>query len=202
MYIISSFLLSIINYYVGKKEMDNYKNINENLKKYIYIYPILIMIIFLIKGNTYFSIFFGAITPLLISHIIIDLKEQELPNLTNLVIFIFGLLRLILNFINNGFNLDIIPFLSSYLVTGAILFVFYLIIALITGGALGGGDIKLIGALGIFFPNNLLIKLLIYPIILGALIATALLISKKGNKDSKFAFGPAIIMSVCFIAIS
>ena len=201
MYIILSLLLSILTCYVGIKEMKAYASISANLRKCIYLYPLLLIGIFYSAGNTYFSLFFGAITPILISHFIIDIKEQELPNLSNLIILILGLLRLFCNFAKAGFSTDLLPILGGYLLTGALLFAIYLIIAVITGGAIGGGDIKLVGALGIFFPSEMFIKLLIYPIFLGAIFAIGLLISKKGDKNTKFAFGPAIILAFYLITI-
>lgn len=201
MYIILSFLLSIITCYIGIKEMKAYESINDRLRKCIYLYPLLLLGVFFTVGNTFFSLFFGAITPILISHFIIDIKEQELPDLSNLIIFIFGLLRLFSNFAKAGFSVDLLPILGGYVLTGILLFGIYLIIAVITGGAIGGGDIKLVGALGIFFPSEMFIKLLTYPIFLGAIFAVGLLISKKGDKDTKFAFGPAIVLAFYLIAI-
>lgn len=197
MYIILSFLLSILTCCIGINEMKKYESVNENIRKLIYLYPILLGVVFYRVGSNTFSLFFGSITPLLISHFIIDLKEQELPNLSNLIILVFAILRIVADLIIGGSTLDFLDFLT----TGFSLFAIYLTIAFLTGGALGGGDIKLVGALGLFFPPVLLFKLLIYPIFLGSLIAIVLLVSKKGNKDTKFAFGPAIILAFYLISV-
>lgn len=197
MCIISSALLSMINCYIGIKEMKKYESINNNLIKLIYLYPILLGIVFYRLGSNSFSLCFGAITPLLVSHFIIDLKEQELPDLSNLIIFIFAVLRIIIDVVSGGSNVEFLDYIS----TGFGLFAIYFIIAFITGGALGGGDIKLVGALGLFFKSKLFIKLLVCPIFLGSLIAMVLLITKKANKDTKFAFGPAIILGFYLISV-
>lgn len=201
MNIILSFLLSIITCCIGIKEMKKYESISDKLQKFIFLYPILLIAVFYFAGNKSFSLFFGAITPILISHFIIDIKEQELPDISNLVIAIFALLRLLYIFIKSGFDITILPVLTNCILTGIILFVIYIVLTVVTGGALGGGDIKLIGAIGMFFPTSMLVKLLAYPVFLGALIAICLLISKKGDKDTKFAFGPAIILATYLIAI-
>lgn len=195
------FVLSYFTYQVGKKELHAYEKIPTNHQMYLYGFPLFIIIILYTKGLTIFSFFFCLIIPIMISQVIIDLNVQELSDRSSLVILLLGIIRLVLLFIQEGVNKGSFKEVGSYVISGILLFSIYLIIAIVSNGSLGGGDIKLIGAIGIFFSAKYFTTLLIVPIFLGALIALFLLISKKAKKDTSFPFGPAILLSVYLIAL-
>lgn len=192
-----SFLLSLISLKIGLYELNKYKTINNKIKKNIYIYPLLLIFLFNNNNDYLFNIFFGAITPLLIVHFIIDIKEQELSDFINITIALFAILKILFDLMQNGFSMAII----SYILNAISLFVIYLLIAILSKGALGGGDIKLIGALGLFFSVNNFIKLLQLPFLIGGVVALFLLMIKKANNKTTFPFAPAIILSSFLIAI-
>lgn len=69
---------------------------------------------------------------------------------------------------------------------GAIFFV----IGLVSRGALGGGDIKLIACLGLWLGTDALFAVSMIGIILGGLVALLLLLTGKKKRKSAFAYGP------------
>lgn len=117
-----------------------------------------------------------------------DLLKMELPDGGNLIVLCLGVIHL---FISEQ------PFLN--LLTGAILFAIFFSIAL-TGG-LGGGDIKYVGAFGLFMePNQILLFLWIA--FLTALIFGLILIfflQKGKDKKEPFPFGPFLILASLYI---
>lgn len=124
---------------------------------------------------------------ILITACMIDWKYQELPDSLNLVVAILGLIDLFV-FMRG----DLIP----HLICSVALFAILLVMAIITGGAIGGGDIKLMGAVGLFFPYQLIPKILIWGFTPGALFGLILIILKKKKKEDMIAFGPFLVLGV------
>jgi len=69
---------------------------------------------------------------------------------------------------------------------------FLLIVALVSGGGMGGGDIKFVAALGLWFGWKLLLLTLLIAFIVSGIVGVLLLALKlKGRKDA-IPFGPFI----------
>lgn len=68
--------------------------------------------------------------------------------------------------------------------------VLFLIIAILSRGALGGGDVKLIACLGLWFGTDSLLFICMTGIILGGLSALVMLVLKIKKRKSSFAYGP------------
>jgi len=205
--VIICLLLSIVCCHISRKEMSNYFDMsNEKLSKKIEIsfilsYVIGLIFFYLIKSSYVDTLTIVPLLPLFMSHILIDIKSMELPDKLNLTILIIAIFRLIYLAIFNGFSEAYIAYALSCLTTSAIMFIVYLILACLTGGALGGGDIKLVTALGLFLTKASLAKFLLFPFIIGAIISTYLLIFKKAKKEEVFPFGPSILISFILIAL-
>lgn len=123
---------------------------------------------------------------------IVDLKYQELPDAVNLTLAALALPVVIQAFAE--------PTLWNWtLWTGIFLFVFFLGISLV--GALGGGDIKMMGALGLYFPLMEVPQLLLFGFGVGVLHALLVLMKKDSNLQSKFAFGPGLIIGVLLTSL-
>ena len=75
---------------------------------------------------------------------------------------------------------------------GGLLFLF---LAFISRGALGGGDIKLIAALGLWLGWKLLLSVIFYGTIAGGVVALALLLTKKIKRKQYLAYGPYFTLS-------
>lgn len=172
-------------------------SINYQYNKKLLIISIIISIVlnmvFVNKyGQSIVSILFSIIISILVSISIIDFKYQEIPNWYNLAIFIIGIIVLILNNTNNYL---------PYIISSIILFAFSFVLMCIS--SLGGGDVKLLGALGITLHYYNCINVLFYGCITGMIYCIPILIykkikNKKDEKESllklKIAFGPFLAM--------
>lgn len=140
---------------------------------------------------------YAVLTPMLISVFMIDYKHQIIPNRLNLTIFETGLAFAFLEGISNlsvGLTLGIDRFLGM-IVGGGIFLLITLIGGLIAGKeAMGFGDVKLMGALGLFFGwvNIIIISLIAF--LLGAIISIILLITKIKKTHEYIPFGPFIVI--------
>lgn len=73
-----------------------------------------------------------------------------------------------------------------------------LLISLCVKGAFGGGDIKLMGAVGLFLGWKLNLFAFFVSILLGGIYAAALLIIKKKDKKAQIPFGPFLAVGTAF----
>lgn len=92
-------------------------------------------------------------------------------------------------------------YLLGMLVGGGIFLLITLIGGLIAGKeAMGFGDVKLMGALGLFFgwPNMIIISLISF--LIGAILSILLLVTKKKKTSEYIPFGPFIVIAT-FITI-
>ncbi len=141
-----------------------------------------------------------VLAPMLLSAFLIDLKLQIIPNRLNLTIFEVGL---IFTFIQGIFNIYVgIDMLLGSIVGAGIFLLITLLGGLIAGKeAMGFGDVKLMGALGLFFGwlNMIFISLIAF--LLAAIISIFLLVTKKKKKDEYIPFGPFIVMAAFIVMI-
>lgn len=139
------------------------------------------------------------LTPLLISVFVIDYELQIIPNRLNLTIFEIGL---IFSFIYGISNVAIsINMFLGMLLGGGIFLGITLLGGLAYGKeAMGLGDVKLMGALGLCFgfANTIIISLLSF--LIGAVLSILLLITKIKKTDEYIPFGPFIVIGT-FITI-
>ena len=80
--------------------------------------------------------------------------------------------------------------LQDNLIAGAIGGGIFLLLAIISKGALGGGDVKLIFGLGIWLGAAKLLDVVLYGTILGGIAALLMILAKKKERGSYFAYGP------------
>ena len=134
------------------------------------------------------------LTPMLLSVFIIDYKLQIIPNRLNLTIFEIGI---ILAFIYGLSNVAItINMLLGMLVGGGIFLLITLIGGLFYGKeAMGFGDVKLMGALGIYFGFSNIIIITLVSFLIGAILSIFLLVSKRKRTDEYIPFGPFIALA-------
>lgn len=140
------------------------------------------------------------LTPMLLSALVIDWKLQIIPNRLNLSIFEIGLIftfaQGIIN-INEGINM----LLGS--LTGAGIFLLITLLGGLIAGkeAMGFGDVKLMGALGLFFGWMNIIAISLIAFLLAAVISIILLTSKKKKTDEYIPFGPFIVIAAFIVMI-
>lgn len=78
----------------------------------------------------------------------------------------------------------------------------FLLLTILTKGAIGGGDIKLIAALGIWLGIRPLLSVIMYGFIAGGAAALFLLLTKQKNRHDYFAYGPYFALSGIGVLLS
>lgn len=137
---------------------------------------------------------FMILTPMLLSAFIIDYKSQIIPNRLNLTIFEVGI---IFAFLYGLSDVAItINMLLGMIVGGGIFLFITLIGGLFYGKeAMGFGDVKLMGALGLFFGFSNIIIITLVSFLIGAILSIMLLITKIKKSDEYIPFGPFIVIA-------
>jgi len=140
------------------------------------------------------------LTPMLLAAFAIDYKRQIIPNRLNLTIFETGL---VIAFLYGISNIAITIDMLFGMIAGIVIF---LIITLIGGliygkDSMGLGDIKFIGALGLYFGLTKITAISIIAFLIGAIIGIILIISKRKKADEYIPFGPFIVIAafICML---
>lgn len=165
-------------------------------KKYQDILNILTGIFFVCFWIEYkFSIEFFILslcTTILISTSIIDTLYLEIPDEHNLLILLWATTYSMIN-----------PELFTYAITGSLIGGgFYLLLAILSKGGMGGGDIKLAASTGLLLgPTNTItcIYLAFFIAFVGFIHNIYISVANKEKMKSEIAFGPYISISVIII---
>ena len=144
---------------------------------------------------------FAALVPLLLSAFYIDSKLQIIPNRLSLTIFEIGM---IFTFVQGISNLNIAIEMLLGMCLGAGMFLLITVLGGMFFGkeTMGYGDVKMMGALGLFFGWRSIIAIAIISFFVGAIYSVILIINskiKKGNKIEYIAFGPFIVISAFIV---
>ena len=133
------------------------------------------------------------LTPMLLSVFVIDYKQQIIPNRLNLTIFEVGI---IFAFLYGLSDVAItINMLLGMLAGGGIFLLITLVGGLFYGKeAMGFGDVKLMGALGLFFGLSNIIVITLMSFLIGAILSIILLVSKIKKSSEYIPFGPFIVI--------
>ncbi len=176
----------------------------KNFKEYIniftpnYILMVITIIAYIVLLYTFgkvetikFAMYLFLI-PMLLSAFVVDYKIQIIPNRLNLTMFEIGLAFV---FIYGMTNLSIsIDMLLGMFAGGGIFLLITLIGGAIAGKeAMGLGDVKLMGALGLYFGFASTITISIMSFLIGAIVSIILMIIRKNKMDSYIPFGPFIV---------
>ena len=133
------------------------------------------------------------LVPMLLSVFVIDKRLTIIPNRLNLTMFEIGLVICFINGIMN-FNAAIYS-VFGMLAGGGIFLLISLVGGLIAGKeAMGMGDVKLMGALGLYFGLINTIAISVLAFLIGAIISIIIIILKK-NEDGYMPFGPFIVIA-------
>lgn len=140
---------------------------------------------------------YGLLASLLICISLIDFDHQIIPDGLVLFGFIIGVLHKIINSLFHQASFGFSDSIGGLLLGGGI----FLIIAIVSNGGMGGGDIKLMAMLGFWFGIKEILLVMLLSFIIGAVVSVFLLLCrKKGGKDA-IPFGPFIAGSA-FIALA
>ncbi len=139
------------------------------------------------------------LSPMLISVVVIDYKLQIIPNRLNLTMFEIGL---IFTFLYGMSNVAIsINMFLGMLAGGGIFLIITLLGGLIYGKeAMGLGDVKLMGALGLYFGLTNIIIVALVSFLVCAILSIFLLATRIKKTDEYIPFGPFIVVGA-FISI-
>ncbi|MCI8272631.1 MAG: prepilin peptidase [Clostridia bacterium] len=139
------------------------------------------------------------LAPMLVSAFVIDYKLLIIPNRLNLTMFEIGL---VIAFLYGASNVAItIDMLFGMLAGGGIFLAITLIGGLIYGKeAMGLGDVKLMGALGLYFGLTNIIIIAMIAFLVGAIMGVILIVSKIKKSDEYIPFGPFIVIAT-FVSI-
>ena len=127
-----------------------------------------------------------------------DAEQRLILDDTTLPLAILGLVQSIAaSFAAAGFT----PLLENLLAGGGGGLAF-LILALLTRGGVGGGDVKLIAALGLWLGPDRLLTVVCAGLCLGGLVALFLLLTGQKKRKDAFAYGPCFTLpAIIFLLI-
>ena len=164
--------------------------------KYIYmvVTALLFVAILYSFGFQLKTLAYLLLAPMLLCAFVIDYKLQIIPNRLNLTIFEVGL---VYTFLSGITNINVAIDLLLGMVVGAGIFLFITLIGGLIAGkeAMGFGDVKLMGALGLFFGWRTIIIISLIAFLLGAIIGVILMLAKRKNSDEYIPFGPFIVIA-------
>ena len=135
-------------------------------------------------------IFYSILFFFLIIITFVDLRCKIIPDSITLSGIIIGL---IFNFLNKNF----LPALYGAVLGGGILF----LIAVISKGGMGGGDVKFLAMLGAFFGWRKVLFILFLASLFGSLVGGYLILFKKKSRKTAIAFGPFLSLAAFIILI-
>lgn len=215
-HILSYVLIGIIGLFVGQfidwcnKRLPEYKKVlskeffTEYMKHFKPNYILMVITAIAYMGLLYafnlsLDLFkYMALIPMLLSAFCIDLKLQIIPNRLTLTIFETGLVFTFLNVVLNT-NLGITAFTNSILgmLVGSGIFLLITLLGGFIAGkeAMGFGDVKLMGALGLFFGWINIIIVSVLAFLLAAIISIGILIFKRKGFNDYIPFGPFIVIA-------
>ena len=121
--------------------------------------------------------------PMLLCAFVVDLKEQIIPNRLNLLMFEIGLVFVFLHGFSN-INIALNMFLGM-LAGGGIFILITLLGGLIAGKeAMGMGDVKLMGALGLYFGLQNIVVISVMAFLIGAIGSIIYMLINRKNANA------------------
>lgn len=164
--------------------------------RYIYMIVTAVILIGLLYlyGFQLKTLAYMILFPMLLCAFVIDYRLKIIPNRLNLTIFEVGL---VYTFLEGILNVNIAIDMLLGMVAGAGIFLFITLVGGLIAGkeAMGFGDVKLMGGLGLFFGWRTIIIISLIAFLLGAIVGIALMLRKKKKSDEYIPFGPFIVIS-------
>lgn len=163
-----------------------------------YIYMTVTAVIFIgllyLYGFQLKTLAYMILFPMLLCAFVIDYRLKIIPNRLNLTIFEVGL---VYTFLEGIININIAIDMLLGMVAGAGIFLLITLVGGLIAGkeAMGFGDVKLMGGLGLFFGWRTIIIISLIAFLLGAIVGITLMLRKKKKSDEYIPFGPFIVIS-------
>src|SRR5699024_3732009 len=136
-------------------------------------------------------IFYSIIFSILIVISFIDINFQVIPNSINVLLFITAILYKIFQHLLYSTWPKMFNSILGLIISGGV----FLLIAILSKGGIGGGDIKLIGVLGFILGFKMSILNMVLSFLLGAIISVFLLLLNIKEIRDQIPFGPFICLS-------
>lgn len=137
---------------------------------------------------------FMILTPMLLSAFVIDYRLQIIPNRLNLTILELGI---VFAFLYGLSNVAITINMLLGMLAGAGIFLMITLLGGLFYGkeAMGFGDVKLMGALGLYFGLSNIIIITLVSFLIGAILSILLLVTRIKKTDEYIPFGPFIVIA-------
>ena len=184
----------------SRESFEKYKRVM--IPNYILIFVTLIgymLLLYKFGINDTFSqnldlIKYLLLLPMLEVAFVVDLKEQIIPNRLNLLMFEIGLIFVFMHGFTN-INIALNMFFGM-IAGGGIFLLITLLGGLIAGKeAMGMGDVKLMGALGLYFGLQNIVLISVLAFLIGAIVSIVYMIVNRKNANTYIPFGPFIVIS-------
>ncbi|MBH1998356.1 MAG: prepilin peptidase [Sphingomonadaceae bacterium] len=136
----------------------------------------------------------GALAALLIAAAITDLRSRIISNRLNLAVALLAPVWWV------ACGLDLWPGMAVQLLVGAV--VFALFAGMFALGMMGGGDVKLLGALALWFPWQAVISLIVLMALLGGAVTLVTVIHHRMSKrlgQPEIPYGVAISLAALWL---
>lgn len=181
---------------------DYIKNTNTNYAIMILISVLYILLLLAIGVEDKLKLIqFLLLTPMLVSAFCIDYKLQIIPNRLTLTMFETGIIFSFLRGLNN-LNVAVEMWLGMLLGAGIFIILTFFGNIVFKKETMGFGDVKLMGALGLFFGWRSIIAISILSFFIAAIFSLVLIIKNKLKKQdiSEFIpFGPFIVLATFIV---
>ncbi|MBH1991585.1 MAG: prepilin peptidase [Sphingomonadaceae bacterium] len=136
----------------------------------------------------------GALAALLIAAAITDLRSRIISNRLNLAVALLAPVWWV------ACGLDLWPGMAVQLLVGAV--VFALFAGMFALGMMGGGDVKLLGALALWFPWQAVMSLIVLMALLGGAVTLVTVIHHRMSKrlgQPEIPYGVAISLAALWL---
>lgn len=157
---------------------------------------IIFLILFFKYGLNSNYIFYITLACILICITFIDYDHQIIPDGLIVSGFILGLLYKLTLYLFLKESIGIINSLLGFFIGGGL----FLLIAVLSKGGMGGGDIKLMAMLGFLLEWRYIVFISLLSFIIGSIISIGLLLTKVKTRKDNIPFGPFIALAT-FISI-
>ncbi len=160
----------------------------------------LVALIYLKIGLSYDVIFLSAILVVLLTIAAIDYKTMIIPNGTVIALIVIGGLYTVARIIfPQEFVISItwLEALIGFFAASVPLF----LVAVLSKGGMGGGDIKLMAAAGLFLGWKGILVAMIAGSLIGAIVSLTMIALKKKKRKDMIPFGPFLCLGILIAAV-
>ena len=158
-----------------------------------------VALFYLQMGLSYDMIFISAIMVVLITIAAIDYKTMIIPNGTVIALIVIGVLYTVARLIFPAYFVTEITWLESVIGFFAASLPLFLV-AVLSKGGMGGGDIKLMAAAGIFLGWKGILVAMIAGSLVGAIVTLTLIALKIKKRKDLIPFGPFLCFGIAVAA--